>query len=104
MHAATRAAATKPGGSGTDRPRRSVRGGTSARRQTSAPRRRIASQDPAPRQGYECDGDAASGPVQPPGAAELVASAVEIVGELAKAGLSTGERLLKDVVSRLPLS
>jgi len=41
--------------------------------------------------------------VQPPGAAELVASAAEIVGELAKAGLSTGERLLKDVFSRLPL-
>jgi hypothetical protein len=30
-----------------------------------------------------------------------VASAVEIVGELAKSGLSTGERLLKDVFSRL---
>jgi hypothetical protein len=42
--------------------------------------------------------------VQPPGAAELVVSAAEIVGELAKAGLSTGERLLKDVFSRLPLS
>jgi hypothetical protein len=41
--------------------------------------------------------------VQPPGAAELVTSAAEIVGELAKAGLSTGERLLKDVFSRLPL-
>jgi hypothetical protein len=42
--------------------------------------------------------------VQPPGGAELVASAVEILGELAKGGLSTGERLLKDVISRLPLS
>jgi len=42
--------------------------------------------------------------VQPPGAAELVASAAEIVGELAKAGLSRSERLLKDFVSRLPLS
>jgi hypothetical protein len=29
---------------------------------------------------------------------------VEIVGEVAKAGLSTGERLLKDLLSRLPLS
>ena len=56
-----------------------------------------------PRQGFECDGDTASGAVQPPGGAELVASAAEIVGELAKAGLSTGERLLKDVLSRLPL-
>jgi hypothetical protein len=42
--------------------------------------------------------------VQPPGGAELLASAAEIVGELTKAGLSTGERLLKDVFSRLPLS
>jgi hypothetical protein len=60
--------------------------------------------DAAPRQGFEPDSDAASGPVQPPGGAELVASAVEILGELAKGGLSTGERLLKDLISRLPLS
>jgi hypothetical protein len=43
-----------------------------------------------------------SGSVQPPGSAEFAASAVELLGELAKAGLSTGERLLKDVFSRLP--
>lgn len=42
--------------------------------------------------------------MHPPGGAELVASVAEIVGELAKAGLSTGERLLKDALSRLPLS
>jgi hypothetical protein len=100
--AAARSATGKPGGRTGERPRTSARVGASTRRQTSAPRRRISSQDAAPRQGFECD--AASGPVQPPGAAELVASAAEIVGELAKAGLSTGERLLKDVVSRLPLS
>jgi hypothetical protein len=57
----------------------------------------------APRQGFECEGERASGTVHPPGGAELVASAAEIVGELAKAGISTGERLLKDVLSRLPL-
>ncbi|HTA32334.1 MAG TPA: hypothetical protein VK721_02835 [Solirubrobacteraceae bacterium] len=57
----------------------------------------------APRQGFECEGERASGTVHPPGGAELVASAAEIVGEIAKAGLSTGERLLKDVLSRLPL-
>lgn len=57
-----------------------------------------------PSQGFECEGERASRPVQPPGAPELVASAAEIVGELAKAGFSTGERLLKDVLSRLPLS
>ena len=61
-------------------------------------------QEPAPRQGFESEGDRASGPVQPPGGVELVASAAELVGELAKAGLSTGERLLKDCLSRLPLS
>jgi hypothetical protein len=47
--------------------------------------------------------DRASGPVQPPGGAELVASAAEIIGELAKAGLSTGERLLRDALTHLPL-
>jgi hypothetical protein len=60
-------------------------------------------EEPAPRQGFECDGETPVGSVQPPGAAELVASAAELVGELAKAGVSTGERLLKDVLSRLPL-
>jgi hypothetical protein len=75
------------------------------KRRASTPRRpSIPVEDPAPRQGFECDGETASGSIQPPGGAELVASAAEIFGELAKAGLSTGERLLKDVVSRLPLS
>jgi hypothetical protein len=58
----------------------------------------------APRQGFECDGESSGGSVQPPGGAEFVATAAEIVGELAKAGLSTGERLFRDVLSRLPLS
>ena len=57
-----------------------------------------------PRQGFESELDRASGPVQPPGGAELVATAAEIVSELAKAGVSTGERLLKDFLGRLPLS
>ncbi len=47
--------------------------------------------------------DRATGPVQPPGGAELVSSAAEIFNELARAGLSTGERLVKDVLARLPL-
>jgi hypothetical protein len=63
-----------------------------------------ASAEEIPRQGFETETDRARGPVQPPGGAELVAGAVEIVGELAKAGFSTGERLLKDVLSRLPLA
>jgi hypothetical protein len=60
--------------------------------------------EPAPRQGFECEGERTSGSVHPPGGAELVASAAEIVGELAKAGILTGERLLKDVLARLPLT
>jgi hypothetical protein len=40
--------------------------------------------------------------VQPPGGAELLGSAAEILAELAKGGLSTGERLLRDALSRLP--
>jgi hypothetical protein len=61
--------------------------------------------DPVPAQGYESDGDRATrGAVQPPGAGELLGSAAEILGELAKSGLSTGERLVKDVLARLPFS
>jgi hypothetical protein len=67
-----------------------------------APRRPVRVEEPAPRQGFECEGERATGPVQPPGGPELVASAAELVGELAKAGAAAGERLLKDVFSRLP--
>ncbi|HTA12452.1 MAG TPA: hypothetical protein VK765_03445 [Solirubrobacteraceae bacterium] len=59
---------------------------------------------PAPRQGFESESEHSNRTVHPPGGAELVASVAEIVGEFAKAGLSTGERLLKDALSRLPLS
>ncbi len=67
-----------------------------------APRRPVAVEEPAPRQGFESEGERATGPVQPPGGPELVATAAELVGELAKASVSAGERLLKDVFSRLP--
>ena len=53
--------------------------------------------EPAPRQGFESEGERTSRPVQPPGGRSWSHSAAEIVGELAKAGSSTGERLLKDV-------
>jgi hypothetical protein len=69
-----------------------------------APARRAAragAAEAVPSQGFETEGDGGRGPVEPPGGTELVASAVEIVGEFAKAGLSRGERLLKDVFSRL---
>ncbi len=61
-------------------------------------------QDPAPRQGFESESDPVSGPVQPPGNVDLLASAAELAGELCKAGLSAGGRLLKDVLARLPLN
>jgi hypothetical protein len=70
----------------------------------SARRRSPKSDRSAPRQGFESEGENMNGSVQPPGGAELVASAAEIVGELAKVGLSAGERLLKDAFSRLPRS
>src|ERR1700691_6207643 len=70
----------------------------------AAPRPRASARvrEPAPRQGFESEAESMSGSVRPRGGAELVASAAEIVGELAKAGLSAGERLLKDALSRLP--
>jgi hypothetical protein len=67
-------------------------------------KRSAAKVDAVPAQGYESEDDAATGAVRPPGGAELVLSAAEILGELAKAGLSRSERLLKDVLSHLPLS
>jgi hypothetical protein len=99
--------ARKPsaGAAGESRTRAGAKASAGGRRRPSASRRGAASpKDAAPRQGFECEGATATGSVQPPGGAELVATAAEIVGELAKAGLSTGERLLRDVVSRLPLS
>jgi hypothetical protein len=60
--------------------------------------------EPAPRQGFECEGERAAGTVHPPGGADLIASAAEMLGELAKGGVSKGERLLKDFLSHLPLS
>ncbi len=94
-------------GAGADASTKAPSRGTSAKRRTrTAPPSSSAAPSAtstAPRQGFECEGERASATVNPPGGAELVASAAEIVGELAKAGLSTGERLLKDVLSRLPL-
>ncbi len=53
-------------------------------------------------QGYESEEDSLNRPIQPPGGAELVASVAELAGELAKAGVNTGGRVLRDVLSRLP--
>ena len=75
---------------------------STARARASTRRRRTSAQEAAPRQGFESDSNAASAPVQPPGGAELLGSAAEILAELAKGGLSSGERLLRDALSRLP--
>jgi hypothetical protein len=75
---------------------------TATRARTATRRGRVGAQEAAPRQGFETDSNAASGPVQPPGGAELLGSAAEILAELAKGGLASGERLLRDVISRLP--
>jgi hypothetical protein len=57
--------------------------------------------EPVPRQGFESEEERATGAVQPPGGTEFVSTAAEIFGELTKAGISGGERLLHDVLSRL---
>jgi len=59
-------------------------------------------QTPAPRQGFESEGERGSRSLQPPGATDLVVSAAGLVTEFAKAGLSRGERLVRDLVSRRP--
>jgi hypothetical protein len=71
---------------------------TQAKRPTDA----TSQAETVPRQGFEVEGEIASGAVQPPGAAELVSSAAELAGELAKAGVNGGARLLKDLFARLP--
>jgi hypothetical protein len=72
-------------------------------KRASAPRTRtVRASEPVPRQGFESEGDRVSGPVSPPGGFELVASAAELFGELAKASVIGGERLLRDVLSHLP--
>ncbi|MGA8363393.1 MAG: hypothetical protein WB709_02615 [Solirubrobacteraceae bacterium] len=69
---------------------------------TSAPTKSIAAvEERAPRQGFEAEADSL-GAVQPPGSTELISSAAELAGELAKAGVSTGARVLRDFLSRLP--
>jgi hypothetical protein len=86
------------------RPAAATKRSTAPRRAAARKGRQAPADEPAPRQGFESGGESAGRPVQPPGGAEFVATAAEIVNELAKAGLSTGERLFKDVLSRLPLS
>jgi hypothetical protein len=78
---------------------RAKTGGSSARARPQ--QRRTPRGEPVPAQGFESDGEGLRGAVHPPGGAELFASAVEIVGELTKSGVAGGERLVKDLLSRL---
>jgi hypothetical protein len=89
---------TSTGGRASERPSPAKAKAARTKRSVST----IAREDAVPRQGYEADGEIASGSVQPPGASELVSSAAELAGELAKAGVSGGARLLKDLFARLP--
>lgn len=75
---------------------------TAQPRRAPRPRKISPVVEPAPRQGYECLEERATGAVPPPGGADLVNTALEALSELAKASLSGGERLLRDVLSRLP--
>ncbi len=85
---------------------------TTAARQATTPARQARKPQPingrgsgkesVPKQGFEAEPDSLRGSVAPPGGAELVASAAELAGELAKAGVNTGVRVLKDFLSRLP--
>jgi hypothetical protein len=94
--------------------KRSASTATRARRPAAAPPKTAATKaarprrtvkppvaEPVPRQGFESEEERATGTVQPPGGTELVSTAAEILGELTKAGISGGERLLRDVLSRL---
>ena len=92
--------ARKPATAKTSTAKRAKASTTRAR--TSTRPRGTSVEEAAPRQGFESDSNAASAPVQPPGGAELLGSAAEILAELAKGGLSSGERLLRDALSRLP--
>lgn len=96
--APTRQASATPSRPATKRAPAKTRGAGKRRERA---RDSAATEERAPRQGFEAESDS-RGPVQPPGGAELVASAVELAGELAKAGVTTGARVLKDFLSRLP--
>jgi hypothetical protein len=102
--------AAKPQGTvkprGTAKPQRTAKPqGATEPRKAAKPQGTIKPlQEPAPRQGFETESDSVHGPVQPPGGVDLFASAAELAGELTKSGISTGGRLLKDFLTRLPLN
>jgi hypothetical protein len=72
-------------------------------RQGATSARESAKTNRAPRQGFESDADATTGPVAPPGGAELLNAATELLSEVAKSGFSRGASTVKDVLGRLRL-
>jgi len=94
--------ANGPAAAPTSRPPK-LAGQTRKRASSSARATRRRASQAAPRQGFQSEAEAARTSIQPPGGGELLTAAVELVGELAKAGISRGERALKDITSRLPL-
>ena len=93
--------AAAPAGS---RPRARAQGAASSRaRRGAASSRATAKADRAPRQGFESEADATTGPVMPPGGAELLNAATELLSEVAKSGLSRGASTVKDILGRLRL-
>jgi hypothetical protein len=84
------------------RPQRATPRRVAARRVRARGPRTAARTKQVPRQGFEAEPDELTGSVQPPGGADLIASAGELAGDLAKAGITTGTRLLRDFLSRLP--
>ncbi|MCW3032583.1 MAG: hypothetical protein QOK19_2368 [Solirubrobacteraceae bacterium] len=96
------ATASKPAKAATAAKAKPAKAPTARRSRTASPKRPLkAVEEAIPRQGFESPDDRATGAVQPPGGTEFVGTAAEIVSELAKAGISGGERLLRDVLSRL---
>jgi hypothetical protein len=98
---ATKPTPTTPRAKATPKAKTKVKTTPKAKLKAAPAKARI--DESVPRQGFESEMDRATGPVQPPDGADLVSSAAEIFSELARAGLSTGERLLKDALGRLPL-
>jgi len=67
------------------------------------PRQGFEAEPAVPRQGFEAEPEELSGSVAPPGSGELLVSAGELAGELAKAGITRGTGLLRDFLGRLPV-
>jgi hypothetical protein len=55
----------------------------------------------APRQGFESDAESTSGPVAPPGSAEFLNAATELLAVVARSGLSRGSATLREIMERL---